>query len=66
MKILNPAALKRADLNRMGKYLRVNKVDEVVIKREGSTQTIKWIDNRLYVSLVPKNDPLFDDPTTDK
>lgn len=59
MKILNPAKLKRADLNRLGKYLRVNKVDEVIIKREDSVQTIKWISNRLYVSLDPSDDPLF-------
>ncbi len=41
MKILNPTALNRADLQRLGKYLAVNGVQEITLTRNDSLQTIK-------------------------
>jgi len=41
MKILNPTALNRADLQRLGKYLSVNGVQEVTLTRKNGLQTIK-------------------------
>lgn len=42
MKVLNPAALKRRDRNRLGKYLLANGVREISITRADSTQTMKF------------------------
>ncbi|MCB1352637.1 MAG: hypothetical protein KDK03_07875 [Rhodobacteraceae bacterium] len=42
MKVLNPAALKRRDFNRLGKYLLANGVKEITITRADSTQTMKF------------------------
>jgi hypothetical protein len=41
MKILNPAALKRADLERLGKYLAANGVKEISLTRDDGLQTVK-------------------------
>lgn len=41
MQILNPTALNRADLQRLGKYLGVNGVQEVTLTRKEGLQTIK-------------------------
>lgn len=41
MKVLNPAALKRADLERLGKYLAANGVKEISLQRNDSSQTVK-------------------------
>lgn len=41
MKILNPAALKRADLERLGKYLAANGVKEISLLRNDGSQTVK-------------------------
>lgn len=41
MKILNPAALKQADLERLGKYLAANGVHEITLIRNDGLQTMK-------------------------
>lgn len=41
MKVLNPAALKRADLERLGKYLAANGVKEISLLRNDGSQTVK-------------------------
>lgn len=40
MKILNPAALKRADLERLGKYLAANGVKEISLVRNDGLQRV--------------------------
>lgn len=41
MKILNPTALNRADLQRLGKYLAANGVQEITLTRKDGLQTVK-------------------------
>lgn len=41
MKVLNPAALKRCDLDRLGKYLAANSVKEISLVRGDGLQTMK-------------------------
>ena len=41
MKVLNPAALNRADLERLGQYLAANGVKEICLIRDDGSQTVK-------------------------
>lgn len=41
MKILNPIALNSADLQRLGKYLAVNEVQELKLIRRDGLQVVK-------------------------
>lgn len=41
MKVLNPAALARCDLDRLGKYLAANDVKEISLVRNDGLQTVK-------------------------
>lgn len=41
MKVLNPTALNRADLQRLGKYLAANGVQEITLTRKDGLQTVK-------------------------
>lgn len=41
MKVLNPAALARCDLDRLGKYLAANGVKEISLVRNDGLQTVK-------------------------
>jgi hypothetical protein len=55
MKVLHQITLNRADLDQLGKYLRMNNVEELVIKRNDRIQTLKWKKRRLCVD-VKKSD----------
>lgn len=48
MKVLNPAALKRRDFNRLGKYLLAYGVREITITRADGTQTMKFHKNGFW------------------
>lgn len=50
MKILNPAALKRCDLDRLGKYLAANGVKEISLVRNDGLQTVKRLAGGWQVS----------------
>ncbi|WJY21178.1 hypothetical protein QTA57_15575 [Fontisubflavum oceani] len=41
MKILNPTALNRADLQRLGKYLAANGIKEITLTRKDGVQVMK-------------------------
>jgi len=52
MKVLNPTTLNRADLQRLGKYLAVNGVQEITLTRKDCLQTIKRLAGGWQVTKV--------------